>query len=128
MSSKINWEPYFEYIINSVINGTEIAVDYCGTIETDSVQLTEINTQAAAAGTAEKIEEVKAAFAAGTLHVFDTATFTVEGKPLESYLADVDDMGDYQGETEVVFDGFFHESEFRSAPYFDIDIDGITTF
>ena len=58
--------------------------------------------------------------------MFDTATFTVGGEVLESYLADVDDMGDYVGETEVVSDGYFHESEFRSAPYFDLDIDGIT--
>ena len=62
----------------------------------------------------------------GSLHVYDVSTFTVGGEPLNSYLADVDDMGDFQGETEVVADGYFHESEYRSAPYFDLDIDGIT--
>ena len=33
----------------------------------------------------------------------------------------------YQGPTEeCIVDGYFHESEFRSAPYFALRIDGIT--
>ena len=31
----------------------------------------------------------------------------------------------FEKDTEVVADGYFHESEFRSAPYFDVQIDGI---
>ena len=75
-----------------------------------------------------KLAEVKAALENGTLKVFDTATegfITVGGAALSSYIADVDDMGDYVPETEVVADGYFHESEYRSAPYFDVRIDGI---
>ena len=71
-------------------------------------------------------EAIKA-LEAGTLHVFDTASFTVDGKTLTEYLADVD--GDYTGETNVIHDGYFDESnavDFRSAPYFDIIIDGVT--
>ena len=126
VSSRINWVPYMEYMINCVKNGEEIAADWTGTIETGSVELTEINEAVAAAGTADAIAEAEAAFKAGTLHVFDASTFTVGGEALTSYLADVDDMGDFAPETEVILDGYFHESEFRSAPYFDIDIDGIT--
>ena len=126
VSSRINWEPYFEYIINCVANGEEIAADWTGTIATGSVELSAINDKAAAAGTAEKLEEVKAALENGTVKVFDTATFTVKGQTLTSYLADVDDMGDFVGETEVVKDGAFLESTYRSAPYFDLDIDGIS--
>ena len=126
VSSRINWVPYMEYMINCVKNGEEIATDWTGTIETGSVELTEINEAVAAAGTADAIAEAEAAFKAGTLHVFDASTFTVGGEALTSYLADVDDMGDFAPETEVILDGYFHESEFRSAPYFDIDIDGIT--
>ena len=126
VSSRINWEPYFEHILNCMMNGEDIALDWTGTIATGSVELSAINEQAAAAGTAEKLEEVKAALAAGTLKVFDTATFTVNGKALTSYLADVDDMGDFVGDTEVVIDGEFKESFFRAAPYFDLNIDGIT--
>ena len=126
VSSRINWAPYFEYIINCVLNGEQIATDWTGTVETGSVVLTEINEQAAAAGTAEAIEEAKAALADGSLKVFDASTFTVGGAALDSYMADVDTDPAYTGDTEVVVDGYFHESEFRSAPYFDVQIDGIT--
>ena len=125
VSSRINWEPYFEYIIDCAMNGKAIDVDWTGTIATGSVELTEVNADVAAEGTQEAIDAAKAKMEAGELHVFDTSTFTVDGKELTSYLADVDDMGDFKGETEVVSDGYFHESEYRSAPYFDIDIDGI---
>ena len=84
VSSRINWAPYFTYIVNCVANGEAIATDWTGTIETGSVELTELGT-AAAEGTAEAIEAAKAELAAGTLHVFDITTFTVEGKELSSY-------------------------------------------
>ena len=126
VSSRINWAPYFEYIINCVLNGEQIATDWTGSVETGSVVLTEINEQAAAAGTAEAIEEAKAALADGSLHVFDIATFTVGNAALESYEADVDTDPAYTPDKEVVADGYFHESEYRSAPYFDVQIDGIT--
>ena len=41
------------------------------------------------------------------------------------YMADVDTDKDYAKDTEVISDGYFHESEYRSAPYFDMTIDGI---
>ena len=126
IASKINWQPYFEHIITSTQNGTAIEQDFCKGLADDVVQILGLNDAVAAEGTAEKLEEVKAALIAGEVKVFDTDTFTVKGEKLESYLADVDDMGDFVGETEVVADGYFHESEYRSAPYFDIDIDGIT--
>ena len=125
VSSRINWAPYFEYIINCVAGGEEIAVDWTGTIATGSVELSEINEKAAAAGTAEKIAEVKAALEDGSVKVFDTATFTVEGAALESFMADVDTDPAYEGDTEAVVDGAVLESEFRSAPYFNLTIDGI---
>ena len=127
VSSRINWEPYFEYMINCVINGEEIDDDWTGTLETGSVELSELNEGVVADGTAEKLAEVEAQLKAGTLHVFDTSKFTVDGKTLTSYMADVDDMGDYEKDTEAIKDGYFHESEYRSAPYFDIIIDGITS-
>ena len=128
VSSRINWAPYFEYIVTQVAKNEAIATDWTGTIATNSVVLTEINEAVAAEGTAEAIEAAKAAFAAGELHVFDTAKeafMLKDGAAITSYIADVDDFGDYVAETEVVFDGFFHESEFRSAPYFDLQLDGI---
>ena len=148
ISSKINWQPYFELIIKAIANNTEIPDDYCGDLSTGSVELTTLNLTAAAEGTQEAIDEAMAKIAAGELHVYDVNNFTVtrfdetynqykkdsvvtdEEGHLTSYLADVLDEGDYVGETEVVADGYFHESDvaagFRSAPYFDLDIDGIT--
>ena len=126
VSSRIDWAPYMKHMIESVQNGTAIEADWTGTIETGSVVLTDVNDAVAAAGTVEKIEEVKAGLLDGSIQVFDTAAFTVGGEAVTTYLADVDDMGDFVGETEVIIDGAFHESEFRSAPYFDLDIDGIT--
>lgn len=126
VSSRINWAPYFEYIIGCVEKGEKIDVDWCKGIAESSVELTAVNEAAAAKGTVEAIEEAKAAFAAGTLHVFDTSTFTYKGETLTSYMADVDTDAKYTPDTEVISDGYFHESEYRSAPYFDLRIDGIT--
>ncbi len=126
VSSRIDWAPYYEFVINAVANGETIPADWTGTLATGSVVLTEVNEAAAAAGTADKIAEVKAALEAGTIHVFDTANFTVGGETLTSYMADVDTDPNYEADTEVILDGYFHESEMRSAPYFDLRIDGIT--
>lgn len=124
ISSRVNWEPYFEYMINCVVSGEPIDTDWCGTLQTGSVELSELNEAVAAEGTAEAIADAKAKLEAGELHVFDTSTFTVDGAALTSYMADVD-TDDDTPDTEAISDGYFHESEYRSAPYFDIIIDGI---
>jgi basic membrane protein A len=126
VSSRIDWAPYFEYAIQCVIDGKEIDADWTGTLATGSVVLTDLNANVAAEGTQAKLDEVKAQLESGELHVFDTSTFTVDGKTLDSYMADVDTDADYTADTEAISDGYFHESESRSAPYFDIQIDGIT--
>jgi len=127
ISSKIDWEPYFELIINAVVKGEAIPTDYCGDFSTGSVALTKLNDKAAAPGTAEKIAEIEGKLKSGEIKVFSTDAFTVKGEKLSEYKADVD--GDYVGETNVIHDGYFDESnakDFRSAPYFDMIIDGIT--
>ena len=126
VSSRIDWTPYFKYMIECVQKGEEIATDWTGTIETGSVVLTDINEKAAAAGTKEKIADVKAKILDGSIKVFDTANWTVGGKKLDSYLADVDSDAKLEKETEVIENGVFYESKHRSAPYFDAEIDGIT--
>ena len=126
VSSKIDWTPYFKYIINTYNKGEAIAADWTGTIETGSVVLTDVNTQAAAEGTQAKIDEIKAKLVAGELHVFDTSTFTINNAAVTSYKADVDTDDAFTPDTEVVSNGAFFESKFRSAPYFDAKIDGIT--
>ena len=125
VSSRIDWTPYYEYAIKAVMNGETIDTDWTGTLKTGSVVLTDVNEKAAAAGTADAIAEAKAKLEDGSLKVFDITTFTVEGKQLDSYMADVDTDKDYTADTEVVKDGAFLESTYRSAPYFDVQIDGI---
>lgn len=125
ISSRINWVPYFLYIINCAKNNAPIVIDWIGTLENGAVMLTEINDQVAAPGTAEMIGEAQALMESNQLHVFDTSTWTVDGKQLTEYLADVDTDDAYTPDTNVISDGYFHESECRSAPYFDLCIDGI---
>ena len=125
VSSRIDWAPYYEYAIKAAGSGEAIDTDWTGTLDTNSVQLTEVNEKAAAEGTADRIKEVEEALKSGDTQVFDTSAFTVKGKKLDSYKADVDTDKDYKPDTEVIKDGYFHESEFRSAPYFDLQIDGI---
>ena len=126
ISSKINWQPYFEHIITATMEGKEITQDFCGGLEQGVVMTLGLNDKVAAEGTEAKLEEVKAKLISGEIKVFDTATFTVGGKTLTSYMADVDSDAAFTGDTEVISDGYFHESEYRSAPYFDLVIDGIT--
>ena len=125
ISSRINWAPYYEYAIKAVMDGTAIDADWTGTLSTNSVVLTDLNTTVAAEGTAEAIAAATEKLEKGEIHVFDCSTFTVKGEALTSYKADVDTDDAYTPDTEVVHDGYFSESEFRSAPYFDLQIDGI---
>ena len=118
-SSTNNWGAYVTEAVQHVVDGTEIPVDWCKGFSDGAVLITELNEAAVAPGTKEKVEEVEAKLAAGELHVFDTSTWTVEGKTLDSYKKD--------DGNEYISDGYFHESEFASAPAFDILIDGINT-
>ena len=138
ISSRIDWAPYYEYAISCVAEGKPIDTDWTGTLSTKSVQLTELNTKVAADGTQQVLDDTMKKLEDGSLHVFDTSAFTVTVSDdknknakvdsdghLTSYMADVDTDANYEGDTEAVSDGYFHESEYRSAPYFDIQIDGI---
>ena len=125
VSSRIDWVPYYEYCINAVQNGEAIDADWTGDLETGSVVLTDVNENVVAEGTAEKLAEVEAGLKDGSIQVFDCSAFTVDGKNLTEYEADVDTDADYTPDTNVIEDGAFMESKFRSAPYFDLQIDGI---
>ncbi len=142
VSSAINWAPYFKLIIESTIKGEEIPANWCGTIATNSVVISGINQDVVdGESTIAELNKVVDQFKAGSLHVYDTSTFTVtvdkangvnanaevdKDGHLVKYMADID--GDFKGDTNVVHDGYFDESgnDYRSAPYFDIIIDGIT--
>ena len=118
--------------MNCSMTGVRIDADYTGTLETGSVEFA-ITDNADVWGGAANYLLVQTAMAAelaqiaaGTKQVFDTANFKVGGKTLTTYKADVNDWGDFAPETEVILNGVFRESKFRSAPYFDLLIDGIT--
>lgn len=134
ISSRINWQPYFELMIDSVTGGAALPADWTGTIGTGSVELSALG-KAAAAGTQAKLDEVAAKLADGSLKVFDCRTFTVKGASLTSFMADIDDDGSYSQETEIIATAkdaegndyyYVNESSKRSAPAFDAIIDGIT--
>ena len=141
--SKIDWAPYYESVVTAVYQGgqieNEVDANYNGTLLTGSVKY-----DVADAADKVLVQAVEAELKAGTRKVFDCSTFTVtkneEKKEnlgatvdanghLTSYIADVKDMGDYVPETEAIKTAggvtYFDESAKRSAPYFDLRIDGI---
>lgn len=113
-----DWGPYYTYAVQCVMNGETIDTDWCKGIAEGAVIITELNEATVAEGTAEKVAEVEAAIKDGSLHVFDTSTWTVDGETLTTY---------EKNGVEYISDGYFHESEVASAPSFDIIIDGITS-
>ena len=133
VSSRINWQPYFEYCFKAVKEGTEIATDWTGGLGDDlytgSVCLAELGN-IVTKDTETKLNEVHSQLKSGALKVFDCSKFTVNGEHLTEYMADVNSDPKYEKDTQVIKTEngvtYFAESEFRSAPYFDIDIDGIT--
>lgn len=129
IGSKINWAPYFTYIINCAINGvTALGFDWTGDLATDSVEVLELNEEVAAPGTKEALEKAKEELMNGTINVFDLNKenyITVNDQKLTNYKADVDTDEKFTPDTFVVVNGIFNESKYRSAPYFDVRIDGI---
>ena len=125
LTSALNhWVVYYEYAFGCLLNGTDIDTNWCKGYEADAVGIAPLGVSCAE-GTAEKVAEVEEAIKSGELQVFSTDNFTVNGQKLDSYL--IDTNGDFvNDDEEAIWDGVFHESYFRSAPAFDIRIDGIT--
>ena len=117
------WERLYEYVLKNWLDGSDIVTDWTAGYEDKAVMITELG-KACAPGTAEAVAEAEDKIVSGELHVFDASTFTIGGETPTSILGDVD--ADFTPETECLIDGYFHESEFRSAPYFAARIDGIT--
>ena len=111
-SAAVVWGPYYTYAVKCLIDGEEIATDWCKGYVDGAVEIKELNEKTVAAGTEETVNAVIEKLKSGELHVFDTSTFTVEGKVLE--------------DETYVWDGYYHESELASAPSFTYIIDGIT--
>ena len=129
ISTRIDWTNYFVYAISAVAKGEEFDQDYAHGFAEGEVVMTTLNTDIAAAGTQEKLDEVIAGIIDGSINVFDTANFTVEGKQVTTYTC-IDVDGDFvPDEGEAIENGVFWESKvpgLMSAPYFNLAIDGIT--
>ena len=117
-SASMDWGVYYTYAVQCMLDGTAIDTDWCKGFSDGADKITPLNEKVVAEGTEDKVKEVEDALSDGSLHVFDTSTFTVDGKELDTYEKD--------GQ-EYVSDGYFHESEYGSAPAFDVAIDGITS-
>lgn len=122
-SAANNWGAYYTLAVKNYLEGVENPVDWAEGYAEGAVYITALNDAVVAEGTADKVAEVEAALANGTLHVFDTSTFTVNGSSLEDLIAEGGDYAAYEAATS---DGYYHESEIQSAPSFDLRIDGIT--
>lgn len=119
------WSAYVEFVLKAMINGDEIPADWCGGFKDGAVKMTALNTAIAPEGAQEAVDTAIAQIEAGELQVFATNTFTVNGEEITSALA-IDTDGDWVNDRdEAVFDGAFHESYFRSAPYFAFIVDGV---
>ena len=70
LSSRIDWSVYFEYVFDCLVNGETIAKDWTSGMKDGAVVVTELNEAIAAEGTADKIAEVEAGLADGSIHVF----------------------------------------------------------
>ncbi len=119
-SPQNNWGAYYTYAIKTAMEGKEMQQDWCYGYIDEAVQISQLGT-ACAEGTQEAVAAVIEKIKNGELHVFDCSTFTVNGEHLTSY----DKSYGFDG-VELIWDGYFHESEVISAPLFDIRIDGIT--
>ena len=127
ISARIDWTKYFEYALKTIADGGKLAPDYCHGLAEGEVALTQLNEAVAAPGTAEAIEKAKAALLDGSVKLFNMNEVTVGGEHItEAYARDTD--GDFAGDTDmcITADGIFEESKYQSAPYFGIQIDGIT--
>ncbi len=118
-SATNNWSVYYEYAFKAHMNDEAIVTDWAQGYANDAVAITALGP-ACASGTQEAVDAAVASIKNGELHVFDCADWTVNGETLTSY----DKVSYFEG-NEMIWDGYFHESELRAAPAFDIRIDGI---
>lgn len=126
VSTRIDWTKYFVETIKLAYNGQPIPPDYTGTYKDGEVVLTDLNKAIIAEGTEAKLAEVEAGIKDGSIKVFDTSKFTVDGKKVEHQFA-LDTNGDWiEDSEEAIVGGQFVESYYQSAPYFALKVDGIT--
>lgn len=124
-SAQNNWGALYTPIVEAAMKGETIPTDTNVGYAGGGVMISKLG-ESCAPGTQEAVDKAWAAIKDGSLKVFDTKTFTVDGKEVTSAMA-FDTDGDYVPDSEeAIIDGAFQESTLRSAPYFSLRIDGIT--
>ena len=98
-SASMDWGVYYTYAVQCMLDGTAIDTDWCKGFAEGADKITALNDKTVAEGTEEKVKEVEDALIDGSLHVFDTSAFTVDGKELDTYK---------KGDTEYISDGYLH--------------------
>ena len=131
-SAQNNWSVLYQATLEKFMAGEEIPADYATGHANNAVMISTLG-ESCAEGTQEAVDAAWAAIDDGSLKVFDTSKFTVGGQTVTEYEVNFSiidfESGDvvFEGPTEnVISDGAFQESVYRSAPYFDLRIDGIT--
>ena len=121
-SAAMNWGAFYTLSAKAVMNGQGFDVEWSKGYEEDAVYITKINSKVATSDAQAKTEAAEKAIKAGTLKVFNTKSFTVNGKSIEDLIKSGGDFAKY---SNYVKDGAFNEQNGFAAPAFDLRIDGI---
>ena len=134
INSRINWAPYYEHVINGFLDAKKagetpkVENDWSEGFKAGSVEVDKASKNCPD-GAQAKLDAVKKDLEDGKLHVFDLSTFTIGGAAPSAANMMPDPVNTYPGAPaadQLLANGYYHESEFRSAPSFDVIIDGIT--
>ena len=134
INSRINWAPYYEHVINGFLEAKKageapkVENDWSEGFKAGSVEVDKASKNCPD-GAQAKLDEVKKDLEDGKLHVFDLSKFTVGGAAPSAANMMPDPKNTYPNAPaadKLLANGYYHESEFRSAPSFDVFIDGIT--
>lgn len=109
ISARIDWGIYVTEAVKDVIEGKEIPVDWCRGLKDDAVYMSPLNTDIAAEGTQEAIDQAAEKIKSGELHVF------------EGPLGGTDPEGE---KIEIAEGDYYKEQEEQSAPSWSYIIDG----
>ena len=129
-SATNDWSVYYTYALTAALKGETIVTDWAHGYDRGSVAITDINGKLFKEDPSAYVKTVVDKIKNGELQVFDCSTFTVDGKNIDYYMANVVPDAGFTPDTQVIKTEngvtYFAESVERSAPYFDIRIDGIT--
>ncbi len=132
-SASLNWGVFYTYAAATMLSGGSIDTDWTADYADGAVYITEINRTAFGSDEAYneavgKSNEAINGLLDGSIQVFDTSKFTVNGETVTTTASD--DLADtYFGIEHIKTENgitYFAESEIGAAPAFAFRVDGIT--